>query len=79
MKEEAQDSLSVVELALRRPYTFIVMAMLIVLATPFVLLQHGDRHLPGDRHPGDQRHLELQRPAGAGDGPAHRRRRTSAA
>ena len=30
-------SLSMVELALRRPYTFIVMAMLIVLATPFAL------------------------------------------
>ncbi|QJR14929.1 efflux RND transporter permease subunit [Usitatibacter palustris] len=30
---------SVVELALRRPYTFIVMAMLIVLATPFALLK----------------------------------------
>src|SRR3954470_10436677 len=29
--------LSMVELALRRPYTFIVMAMLIVLATPFTL------------------------------------------
>lgn len=29
---------SMVELALRRPYTFIVMAMLIVLATPFALL-----------------------------------------
>ncbi|MFL5521676.1 MAG: efflux RND transporter permease subunit, partial [Gemmatimonadales bacterium] len=29
--------MSVVALALRRPYTFIVMAMLIVLATPFVL------------------------------------------
>jgi multidrug efflux pump subunit AcrB len=29
---------SMVEIALRRPYTFIVMAMLIVLATPFVLL-----------------------------------------
>src|ERR1700733_4741233 len=28
---------SMVELALRRPYTFIVMAMLILLATPFVL------------------------------------------
>src|SRR5690348_2390769 len=28
---------SMVELALRRPYTFIVMALLIVLATPFVL------------------------------------------
>ena len=30
-------SSSVVALALRRPYTFIVMAMLIVLATPFAL------------------------------------------
>ena len=30
--------MSLVELALKRPYTFIVMAMLIVLATPFALL-----------------------------------------
>ncbi len=30
--------MSMVKLALRRPYTFIVMAMLIVLATPFALL-----------------------------------------
>ncbi len=30
--------MSIVELALKRPYTFIVMAMLIVLATPFALL-----------------------------------------
>src|SRR3954465_6095935 len=30
--------MSMVSLALRRPYTFIVMAMLIVLATPFALL-----------------------------------------
>jgi CzcA family heavy metal efflux pump len=37
MTDEGRDSLSVVALALRRPYTFIVMAMLIVLATPFVL------------------------------------------
>src|SRR5437764_8593757 len=29
---------SLVQIALRRPYTFIVMAMLIVLATPFALL-----------------------------------------
>ena len=35
--------------------------------------EHGDRHLPGNQHSGDQRHLELQRPVGAGDGPAHRR------
>ena len=30
--------MSIVELALKRPYTFIVMAMFIVLATPFALL-----------------------------------------
>src|SRR5690348_17382797 len=39
--EDGQNSLKdargVVGIALRRPYTFIVMAMLIVLATPFVL------------------------------------------
>ncbi|HZQ74834.1 MAG TPA: efflux RND transporter permease subunit [Burkholderiales bacterium] len=35
--EAGRDSFSVVGLALRRPYTFIVMAMLVVLATPFVL------------------------------------------
>jgi multidrug efflux pump subunit AcrB len=35
----AATGFSVVELALRRPYTFIVMAMLIVLATPFALLK----------------------------------------
>src|SRR5438270_12454170 len=29
--------MSIVQLALKRPYTFIVMAMLIVLATPFAL------------------------------------------
>ncbi|RZL92838.1 MAG: efflux RND transporter permease subunit [Variovorax sp.] len=31
--------MSMVQMALRRPYTFIVMAMLIVLATPFVLMR----------------------------------------
>ena len=34
---EEDSSLSMVALALRRPYTFIVMAMLILLATPFAL------------------------------------------
>ena len=37
---------SMVALALRRPYTFIVMAMLIVLATPFAL-----RTMPTDIFP----------------------------
>src|SRR6195952_589072 len=31
--------MNLIQLALRRPYTFIVMAMLIVLATPFALLK----------------------------------------
>ena len=35
----ASSGFSVVELALRRPYTFIVMAMLILLATPFALMK----------------------------------------
>src|SRR5262245_44674854 len=38
--------MSVVQLALRRPYTFIVMAMLIVLATPFALLNMATDILP---------------------------------
>jgi CzcA family heavy metal efflux pump len=41
-----ESSLSVVALALRRPYTFIVMAMLILLATPFAL-----RTMPTDIFP----------------------------
>ena len=71
--------MSMVKLALRRPYTFIVMAMLIVLATPFALLKHGHRHLPRDQHPGGQHHLELQRPVGAGDGRSASPGRASAA
>jgi len=56
--------MSMVQLALRRPYTFIVMALLIVLATPFALRNMATRHLPGNQHSGDQHHLELRRPVG---------------
>src|SRR3954463_7056042 len=42
----APPALPMVELALRRPYTFIVMAMLIVLATPFALLKMPTDILP---------------------------------
>jgi multidrug efflux pump subunit AcrB len=35
--QQSSSGFNMVELALRRPYTFIVMAMLILLATPFVL------------------------------------------
>src|SRR5688572_26391618 len=43
---KSSSGFSVVELALRRPYTFIVMAMLILLATPFAL-----RKMPVDIFP----------------------------
>ena len=36
-EQQPATSFSVVGLALRRPYTFIVMAMLILIATPFAL------------------------------------------
>ena len=71
--------MSIVELALSRPYTFIVMAMLILLATPFVLRNMATDIFPEIDIPVITHHLELQRPDGAGDGPAHRRRRASAA
>jgi len=38
--------MNLIQLALRRPYTFIVMAMLIVLATPFALLKMPTDILP---------------------------------
>ena len=36
----------IVSIALRRPYTFIVMALMIVLATPYVLLTMATDILP---------------------------------
>ena len=36
----------IVNLALKRPYTFIVMAIMIVLATPFVLMSMATDVLP---------------------------------
>ena len=60
-----------VRLALRRPYTFTITAMLIVLL--------GDRHHRADvhghfsenQHSGGQRHLALYRPVVGGDGRPH--------
>src|SRR5438477_488 len=44
--------MSMVQLALKRPYTFIVMAMLIVLATPFALLNMATDIFPEINIPG---------------------------
>ena len=62
----------IVRLALRRPYTFVVMALLIAILGVLTIAAHADRHLPRDQHPGRLGHLAVQRPVGAGDGGAHR-------
>ena len=57
----------IVRLALRRPYTFVVMALLIVILGAARDPADADGHLPGHRHPGRQRR--------SGTTPASRRRR----
>ena len=42
--------LALVRIALKRPYTFVVMAMLIVIFGVNVVDWHANRHLPGDPH-----------------------------
>ena len=58
----------IVRIALSRPYTFVVLALLILLVGPAHDRAHADRHLPEHRHPGRHRRLELRRPVGRGDG-----------
>ena len=41
--------MNVVDLALRRPYTFIVMALLILLGTPLVLSRMATERFSSDR------------------------------
>ena len=53
----------IVQLALRRPYTFVVLAMLIALFGVRAALRHSDRHLPEHQPAGDQRRLDLHRDA----------------
>ena len=43
----------IVKVALSRPYTFIVLAILILIAAPVVISQHADRHLSEYRYSGD--------------------------
>ena len=55
-------------LALRRPYTFIVMALLIVMLGVASIRQTPTDIFPEHRHPRHQRRLDLQRPVHRGDG-----------
>ncbi len=68
----------IVRIALRRPYTFIVAALVIVLMTPIVLQRTPTDVFPEHRHPGRERLLELRGTLPGVDVAAHRRSRTSA-
>ena len=60
----------IVRLALRRPYTFTVVALLILIMGTLSATAHGEGHLPPDRHPHRQRHLAVHRPDPGRDGEA---------
>ena len=62
----------IVRLALRRPYTFVVMAVAILLLGVVCHRHHAGRYLSLHRYPRRQRGLELRRPVAGGDGEAHR-------
>ena len=61
----------IVRLALRRTYTFVVMALLIVAVSLVAINRMSHGHLPGDQHPGRQRRLAVHRHAGRRDRAAH--------
>jgi len=56
-------------LALRRPYTFVVAALLLLLMTPFVITKTTDRYFSRYQHSGRQRDLELHRITGRPNSP----------
>ena len=64
----------IVRIALNRPYTFVVLAILILFVGPLDDLTHADRHLSQHQHSGRHRGLELRRPVRRRDGAAHRQR-----
>ena len=49
----------IVQIALRRPYTFVVLAVLIALFGVRAALIDADRYLPEYQHPGDRGRLDL--------------------
>ena len=51
--------LAIVRIALQRPYTFVVMAMLILIFGVMAWIKNADRHFPQHRHSGRQRGVDL--------------------
>ena len=68
----------IVKLALRRPYTFIVLAILIMLLGVFAIVRTPDRHLSEHQYPGGRRHLALHGALARRDGDAPRSLQPSA-
>ncbi len=62
----------IVKIALKRPYTFIVLALSDPAHQPAGDSAHAHRHFSERRHPGGCRAVELHRPERRGDGRAHR-------
>jgi len=51
----------IVRVALDRPYTFVVLALLILLMSPVVNPAYAHRHLPQHQYPCDCRRLAVHR------------------
>ena len=71
--------IALVRIALRRPYTFVVLALVDSDRRSARGAAHAGRHLSRHPHPGDRDHLELHRPAAGSDGRPHRHAVRSAA
>ena len=64
----------IVRVALDRPYTFVVLALLILILSPLAIFRPADGHLSEYQYPGHRRRLDLYRPQPRGDGrPAYHR------
>ena len=69
----------IVRIALDRPYTFVVLALLILILSPLVILRTPTDIFPEHQHPGHRGRLDLHRAQCGGDGrPAHVRLRALA-
>ena len=56
----------IVHLALRRPYTFLVISVLLTALGIVAIRPYPEGHPSGYRHPGCQCDLDLQRPLSSG-------------
>ena len=68
----------IVRIALSRPYTFVVAALLILIVGVTGRAAHAGRHLSEHQHPDHRRGLAVSGPAARSDGRAHHHARSSA-